>query len=105
MGVMLMMMVLMMTMMTMLMMTMMMMLMMGMTTGLPADHALGPLAQAAADNVVLVLGVPEDKEWFTSDTVLDTWVLKSVPSGQVRAGLALISCSERKQIIMSCRRC
>ena len=74
----------------------------GMTTGLPVDHALGPLAQAVADNAVPVLGVPGDKEWFTSDAVLDTWVLKSVPAPQVRAGLALIPCSERKQIILSC---
>ena len=33
----------------------------GMTTGLPVDHALGPLVQAVAGNVVLVSGVLADK--------------------------------------------
>ena len=76
----------------------------GMTTVLPADHAQGPLAQDAADNAIPVLGGTEDKEWFTSDTVLDTWVLKSVDDAEVRAELALFSSSERQQIIKYCMR-
>ena len=76
----------------------------GMTTGLPADHAQGPLAQDAADNAIPVLGGTEDKEWFTSDTVLDTWVRKSVDDAEVRAELALFSSSERQQIIKFCMR-
>ena len=75
-----------------------------MTTGLASDHALAPVARAAADNAVLSVGVPEDQDWFTMDVVLDNWVLKSVHSPAIRAQLALISLQDRKQIITSCMR-
>ena len=70
--------------------------------GLPADHRLAALGCSAALSVTLPAAVPEDREWFTSDTALDCWVLKAIPAPAVRAGLSMVPMPERKHIIRTC---
>ena len=74
----------------------------GPTSGLPLHHPLAAVAEVAVANASGATAVPEDRSWYTTDTILDCWVLKSIASPQVRAGLAVLPCGERKQIILSC---
>ena len=70
--------------------------------GLLADHRLAAVGLNAALSNNHTGAVPEDKEWFTSDTTLDFWVLKAIPAPAVRAGLSMVPLPERKHIIRTC---
>ena len=70
--------------------------------GLPSTSPLAPVAAAAVAAAAPSTACPEDRLWYTGDTTLDFWVLQKIPLQQVRAGLALIHLTERKNIIHSC---
>ena len=72
-------------------------------TGLPVHQSQAPAAQAVAAGLPPApAAVHEDSLWFTSDTILDHWVLQNISAPPVRAGLALIDLKERKNIINVC---
>ena len=71
--------------------------------GIPGHHVLHAIAVDAATSAGHGLRtVPEDAAWFTSDGMLDSWVLRHIVNPAARSFLSFVPVDERKHIIRVC---
>jgi|APFre7841882630_1041343.scaffolds.fasta_scaffold32294_1 hypothetical protein len=70
------------------------------SAGVPANHFLHGVATGASSNVSPGLtSVDGDQAWFTGDTTLDFWVLRTILNPCARHGLTFLPVEDRKHII------